>query len=139
MIPETREAQPNGVPEQSDVLVLFGASGDLAKKKLFPALYHLTEAGKLRIPVVGVAFSDWTSRDLAQYAADAVHAAVPDVDDAVLQQMTDRLSMATTGRRRRSAHWPSGWSPSGSASRPTTWPSRRVFSAPGSRGWPPSS
>ncbi len=101
MIPETHEARQNGVPEQSDALVLFGASGDLAKKKLYPALYHLTAAGKLRVPVVGVAATDWTSKDLAQYAGDAVHAAVSDVDDAVLRQMTDRLSMVTGDYREK--------------------------------------
>ena len=40
-------------------LVLFGASDDLATKKLFPALYRLSVAGRLAIPVVGVASSAW--------------------------------------------------------------------------------
>ena len=37
----------------ADALVLFGATGDLAKKKLFPALYDLQELGELGVPVVG--------------------------------------------------------------------------------------
>ena len=45
---------------RADVLVLFGATGDLAKKKLFPALYEMEEAGGLEIPVFAVASSKWT-------------------------------------------------------------------------------
>jgi glucose-6-phosphate 1-dehydrogenase len=45
---------------KADALVLFGATGDLAKKKLFPALYDLEDLGELDIPIVGVASSKWT-------------------------------------------------------------------------------
>jgi len=38
----------------ADALVLFGATGDLAKRKLFPALYHLERRGRLELPVIGV-------------------------------------------------------------------------------------
>ena len=47
----------------ADALVLFGATGDLAKRKLFPALYHLERRGELKVPVIGVARSDWTDED----------------------------------------------------------------------------
>ncbi len=40
---------------RAGALVLFGATGDLARKKLFPALYHLAAAKQLGVPVVGVA------------------------------------------------------------------------------------
>ena len=43
--------------------MLFGATGDLAKRKLFPALYHLERHGELDVPVIGVARSDWTDDD----------------------------------------------------------------------------
>jgi glucose-6-phosphate 1-dehydrogenase len=39
----------------SDTVVLFGATGDLCYKKIYPALYHLTRRGLLTVPVVGVA------------------------------------------------------------------------------------
>ena len=45
---------------RSDALVLFGASGDLAFKEIFPALQGLAAAGQLEMPVIGVARSDWT-------------------------------------------------------------------------------
>jgi glucose-6-phosphate 1-dehydrogenase len=44
----------------SDALVLFGATGDLAYKKIFPALRALVRHGMLDMPVIGVARSDWT-------------------------------------------------------------------------------
>ena len=44
--------------ERSDAIVLFGASGDLAKKMTFVSLYHLAERGLLDMPIIGVAFSD---------------------------------------------------------------------------------
>ena len=43
------------LPPTSDALVLFGATGDLAYKKLFPALYAMVKNGALSVPVVGVA------------------------------------------------------------------------------------
>jgi glucose-6-phosphate 1-dehydrogenase len=43
----------------SDALVFFGATGDLAHKKIFPALQNLAKRGKLEIPVIGVAKSGW--------------------------------------------------------------------------------
>lgn len=49
--------------KRADVLVLFGATGDLAKKKLFPALYEMQEAGDLEIPVFAVASSKWTQEE----------------------------------------------------------------------------
>lgn len=57
---------------RSDAIVLFGATGDLAKKKLFPALYHLADRGGLGVPVVGVARSDWDDAKLRECAEHAV-------------------------------------------------------------------
>ena len=47
---------------RSDALVFFGATGDLAYKKIFPALQAMARRGRLDCPVVGVAKSGWTSR-----------------------------------------------------------------------------
>ncbi len=57
---------------RGDALVLFGATGDLAKKKLYPALYRLAARGRLGIPVIGVAVSDWDDNRLRKYARMAV-------------------------------------------------------------------
>lgn len=45
---------------RSDALVLFGATGDLARKKIYPALLDLIKHGKLDVPIIGVARSGWT-------------------------------------------------------------------------------
>ncbi len=47
------------VRAQSDALVVFGFSGDLASKKIFPALYAMVKKGHLTVPIVGVASSKW--------------------------------------------------------------------------------
>jgi glucose-6-phosphate 1-dehydrogenase len=44
----------------SDALVFFGATGDLIFKKVFPSLYAMEQRGHLKVPVIGVARSDWT-------------------------------------------------------------------------------
>jgi glucose-6-phosphate 1-dehydrogenase len=82
-------------PTRADALVLFGATGDLAKKKLFPALYHLAAGGHLEMPVIGVAKSDWDDEGLRRYAQAAVEAALhPDpVDDDAFSAFAARLSL----------------------------------------------
>ena len=49
---------------RSDAIVLFGASGDLAKKMTFVSLYRLAERGLLDMPIIGVAFTSWSDDDL---------------------------------------------------------------------------
>jgi glucose-6-phosphate 1-dehydrogenase len=44
---------------RTDAFVFFGATGDLARKMILPALYRLVKAKRLDIPVIGVAFSGW--------------------------------------------------------------------------------
>jgi glucose-6-phosphate 1-dehydrogenase len=56
----------------SDALVFFGATGDLAYKKIFPALQNLARRGKLNIPVIGVAKSGWSLQQLQQRAKASV-------------------------------------------------------------------
>jgi glucose-6-phosphate 1-dehydrogenase len=56
----------------SDALVFFGATGDLAHKKIFPALQNLAKRGKLDIPVIGVAKAGWNLDQLKQRAQDSI-------------------------------------------------------------------
>ena len=56
----------------ADGLVLFGATGDLAVRKLFPALYKLTRAGALHVPVIGVARSEWSDQDFRDHARQSI-------------------------------------------------------------------
>jgi len=57
---------------QSDALVFFGATGDLAYKKIFPALQAMVRRGHLNVPVVGVAKSGWNLDNLRARAKDSV-------------------------------------------------------------------
>ena len=78
-------------PQKSDALVFFGASGDLAKKQIFPALYGMVANDELDVPVIGVAFSQWTLADLKKRATESVKAARPDADKAVLDRLLGLL------------------------------------------------
>jgi glucose-6-phosphate 1-dehydrogenase len=62
----------------SDALVFFGATGDLAYKKIFPALQAMVKRGTLKVPVIGVARSGWTIDQLRARARDSLekHGAV---------------------------------------------------------------
>ena len=59
-------------PPRSDALAFFGASGDLASKKIFPALQALARHGRLDMPVIGVARSGWTDEQLRAHARESV-------------------------------------------------------------------
>jgi glucose-6-phosphate 1-dehydrogenase len=58
----------------SDALVLFGVTGDLAHKKVFPALYAMAKRGVLDVPIIGVASSKWSLAQLRQRATDSIKA-----------------------------------------------------------------
>ena len=77
----------------ADALVLFGATGDLAKRKLFPALYHLVRRGELTVPIIGVARSDWTDDDFKAHARESVLANVEDADESVITDMCGRMDL----------------------------------------------
>src|SRR5215471_16857609 len=56
----------------SDALVFFGATGDLAYKKIFPALQGMVKRGHLDVPVIGVAKSGWTIDKFRARARDSL-------------------------------------------------------------------
>ena len=57
---------------RSDAFVFFGATGDLAYKKIFPALQAMVRAGELEMPIIGVARASWTQEQLRERARDSV-------------------------------------------------------------------
>ena len=83
--------------KRADVLVLFGATGDLAKKKLFPALYEMEEAGELEIPVFAVASSQWSQVEFKEQVESAIRnkntAGGTGVDENVLQGLLDEMQL----------------------------------------------
>ena len=79
--------------KRGDVLVLFGATGDLARKKLYPALYQMQERNELGMPVIGVASSRWTQEQFRANADDAIRKAIPDADEKVLTAFLDNIRL----------------------------------------------
>jgi glucose-6-phosphate 1-dehydrogenase len=77
--------------KDSDALVIFGATGDLCFKKIYPALYHLARRGHLAVPVIGVARAGWNLDKLRAHVRDSVHTSVKQVDESVLSKLTSLL------------------------------------------------
>ena len=71
----------------SDALVLFGVTGDLAHKMIFPALYAMALRGELSVPVVGVASTEMTIAALRKRIAGSIRASVGKVDPRVLRRL----------------------------------------------------
>ena len=76
---------------RSDALVFFGVTGDLAYKKIFPALHGMARRGTLDVPVIGVASSDWTREKLIERARASVTEFGGGVDDAAFETLARSL------------------------------------------------
>ena len=78
----------------ADALVIFGITGDLAKKMTFDALYHLEANGTLDVPVIGVARNDWDDEALRKHARGAIEENEhhDEVDPDALDRFLGRLS-----------------------------------------------
>ncbi len=74
----------------SDALVFFGATGDLAYKKIFPSLHAMVKRGRLNVPVIGVAKAGWGLDQLRARARDSV-AQHGDADDAAFEKLLGLL------------------------------------------------
>jgi glucose-6-phosphate 1-dehydrogenase len=57
---------------RSDALVLFGVTGDLAHKMIFPALYAMVKRGTLKVPVIGVALPKWSLARLHKRVTESI-------------------------------------------------------------------
>jgi glucose-6-phosphate 1-dehydrogenase len=75
-----------------DALVVFGITGDLARKMTLRSLYRLDERKLLDCPVIGVAVDDWTDEHLRQHALEAVKATGQSIDDTVWRRFAKRLT-----------------------------------------------
>jgi glucose-6-phosphate 1-dehydrogenase len=75
----------------SDAFVFFGATGDLAHKKIFPALQHMVKQGALEVPVIGVAKSGWTVDQLRERARDGIIKFGGGVDEAAFQKLCELM------------------------------------------------
>src|ERR1035437_928808 len=75
---------------QSDALVFFGATGDIAYKQIFPALQALVKRHNLDIPIVGVAKAGWNLDQLKARARDSI-TAHGGVDEAAFAKLSSLL------------------------------------------------
>ena len=71
----------------SEALVFYGATGDLAFKKIFPALQHMVKSGVLDVPVIGVAREGWSLEQLQARARDSVTAHGGGVDPVAFAKL----------------------------------------------------
>ena len=76
----------------SDAFVFFGATGDLAHKKIFPALQSMVQHGTLNVPVIGVAKSGWTIEQLIERARDSLVKFGGGVDPEAFAKLCEELS-----------------------------------------------
>ena len=108
------------IASHSDALVLFGVTGDLAHKMIFPALYAMAKQGDLKMPVTGVAFPKWTVERLQRRVTDSVKRSGGIDSERALHHLLSRLRYVsgdyndpgtfsaikeTLGSARRPAHY----------------------------------
>jgi glucose-6-phosphate 1-dehydrogenase len=78
---------------RSDALVLFGATGDLAKKKIFPAIYQMEKIGACGgVSIVGVASSEWDDDQLRSAAYEAIKDSGTEIDEVCWKQLASRMT-----------------------------------------------
>ncbi len=110
----------NDRPAPSDALVVFGVTGDLAHKMIFPALYAMVKNGELKAPVIGVAFPPMTMAEIHARASNSIERSGIAVDRRVLKRLlsllryvsgdyNDRATFAALkhalGKAKRPAHY----------------------------------
>src|SRR5262249_34351638 len=79
------------MPDDIDALVIFGATGDLAKLETFPALVGLVKRGVLNVPVIGVAKSGWGLEQFRDYATASLKLNNMDPTDPAAVKMLSLL------------------------------------------------
>lgn len=77
---------------RSDALVLFGVTGDLAHKMIFPALYTMVKRGVLKAPVIGVASPNWSLEDLYHRVKDGIERSGGIDDQRAFERLLSLLS-----------------------------------------------
>ncbi len=92
-----REVNPKpqdepGAEPPSDAIVIFGVTGDLAHKKIIPALDAMVSKGRLKVPVIGVASSKWTLAQLHGRVTDSLAKAGATRDPAVIDRLLSLLT-----------------------------------------------
>jgi glucose-6-phosphate 1-dehydrogenase len=77
--------------QPADALVIFGATGDLCYRKIYPALYNLVRRERLAVPVIGVARAGWRREQLIARVGESVQAFVREPDKRVFDRLASLL------------------------------------------------
>ena len=80
---------------EADVLVIFGITGDLAKKMTFRALYRLERRRALNCPIVGVARDRWSADALRDHARQAIVDSGETIEESVFQRLDERFTLVS--------------------------------------------
>jgi glucose-6-phosphate 1-dehydrogenase len=81
--------------KEADVLVIFGITGDLAKKMTFRALYRLERRRALNCPIIGVARDRWSPEALRDHARQAIVDSGEAIEESVFQRLDDRFTLVS--------------------------------------------
>src|SRR5271169_1734605 len=87
----SRSSEDTMSATHSDALVFFGATGDLAYKKIFPALQSMIKRGHLNVPVIGVAKAGWNLDQLKARAKDSLEKHGGGADPAAFAKLSGLL------------------------------------------------
>ena len=125
--PMVEHALKKQVRNPADAMVVFGITGDLAFKKIFPSLYAMERRGVLNVPVVGVARPKPTFQSLDTLIRGSIDKSGMPVDAEVLDRLVGRcvLVTGTTETKTRSPASKNTWERPNA--RCFTWPFRRAF------------
>jgi glucose-6-phosphate 1-dehydrogenase len=88
----TAQVTNSGEHIPSDAFVFFGATGDLAHKKIFPSLQAMIKRGNLNVPVIGVAKAGWNLEQLRERARDGITKFGGGVDEAAFAKLVSLLN-----------------------------------------------
>ena len=89
---------------ESDALVVFGVTGDLARKQIFPALYAMCQGGTLNVPVIGVASSPLKIAELHARATKSIQASGAPIDPVVLDRLLGLLQYVSGNYKESSTY-----------------------------------
>jgi glucose-6-phosphate 1-dehydrogenase len=78
--------------ERADALVIFGITGDLARRMTLRSLYRLEARKRLDCPIIGVAADNWTQKRFIEHADEAIAATGERMDPKVFKRLADRMS-----------------------------------------------
>ena len=103
--------RPQSTANDADALVFFGATGDLAYKKIFPAIQRMIKKDHLNVPIIGVAKAGWTLDQLRERARDSITHNGGGIDEQAFAKLL-RISATLTATMpilRPSSNWGKSW------------------------------